>query len=481
MADYSSMEDEDGPWPSDEMLCNPPNWMKQNFPKFWSIFRNTISLVLLLKKLCPSSRLMHLHRKWRLASHKDKELGFTVMNLAPSVVSVSVFSGVKRYLDCSGVIIDWDDSNKMATVLTTAKVMRFPGIRDDYFIAIRLANGKILLGEEDYVDHYNNIVTLKVNSDVTLKPVERYSYPVETAGGLVVALGREFFTCKLSESSGVICKDHPYFGCELLISSTCSGSEVLEGGPIISRTGHLYGINFFDGSKFLHPLPTSVIYSSLDKWKINGIIMLVTLLVSLCMKCFLMELYYTVMQPWFGLSVIDIAQLPHDALENIDGGCGDSTAVVKEVYEGSPAHKVGVCPGEIVTSLKRSREMITVNSAFEYARTLSNISGELSAYCLNMTPEILIFVRGYDSDICKVVHAENLRVNDKKFGWSWVVDESDETDWYLEPRFGSQMKFAHEVEDVHVNGINANAILEPTGSETGTTYDTGMSDDVSLY
>ncbi|KAL6513403.1 hypothetical protein OROGR_020889 [Orobanche gracilis] len=460
MADYSSMEDEDGPWPSYEMLCNPPSWMKQNFPKFWSSIQKYYQSCAAPQKAMPKLTPHDLHRKWRLASHKYKELGFTVMNVAPSVVSVSVFSGVKRCLDCSRVIIDWDDSNKMATVLTTAKVMRFPGIRDDYFIAIRLANGKILLGEEDYVDHYNNIVTLKVNSDVTLKPVERYLYPVETAGGLVVALGREFFTCKLSKSSGVIRKDHPYFGCELLNSSTCSGSEILEGGPIISRSGHLCGINLFDGSGFLHPLPTSVIYSCLDKWKING----------------------TVMQPWFGLSVIDIAQLPNDVLENVAGGCGDSTAVVKEVYEGSPAHKVGVCPGEIVISLKRSQEIITVNSAFEYVRTLSNISGELSAYCLNMAPEILISVRGYDSDICKVVYGENLRVNDKKFCWSWVVEESDGTDWYLEPRCGSQMKFAHEVEGVHFNGINTNLILEPPmGSESGTAYDTGMSDDISLY
>ncbi|KAK1360508.1 hypothetical protein POM88_044982 [Heracleum sosnowskyi] len=62
------------------------------------------------------------------------------------------------------------------------------------------------------------------------------------------------------------------------------------------------------------------------------------------------------MQPWFGLSVIDIAQLPHGVLENIARVRGDNTTVVKEIS-----------------------------------------------------------VRGYDSDICKVVHAEILRVNDKKF------------------------------------------------------------------
>ncbi|KAK1402549.1 hypothetical protein POM88_002154 [Heracleum sosnowskyi] len=275
--------------------------------------------------------------------------------------------------------------------------MRFPGERDDYYIVIRLANGKILLAEEDYV---------KVNSDTTLKPVER---DVETVEGVVVALGREFYTCKLLESSGVIRKDHPYFGCELLVSSTCSGSEVLEGGLLITEMGHGCGINFFDGSKFVHPLPTSVIYSCLDKWN------------SSCI----------VMRP--------------------------CTAVVKEVYEGSPADKVGLHSGETVTALMRSQRKITIDSASEYARTLSNISGELSACCLNNTPEILY-----------VVHAEILRVNDKKFCCSWVADGSDDPDWDINPRFGSQREAAHEIYDVHENGINTNVILEPMGSETGT-------------
>ncbi|KAK1402535.1 hypothetical protein POM88_002140 [Heracleum sosnowskyi] len=384
----SMMEDVVQTWPSIEMLCKGHS-MKQHFPKFWSSIQRYYESRA-PQKVIPKLSPHDLHLKWRLASHKCKELSSIVMNFAPSIVSVSVFSGVKRYLDCSGYIIDWDDSNKIATILTSAKVMRFPGERDDYYIVIRLANGKILLAEEDYVDYYNNIVTLKVNSDTTLKPVER---DVETVEGVVVALGREFYTCKLLESSGVICKDHPYFGCELLVSSTCSGSEVLEGGPLITGMGHGCGINFFDGSKFIHPLPTSVIYSCLDKWNSSRI----------------------VMRPWFGLSVIDIAQLPHGVLENIAGVRDDSTAVVKEVYEGSPADKAGLHSGETVTALMRSQRKITIDSASEYARTLSNISGELSACYLNNTPEILISVRGYDSDICKVVHAEILRVNDKKF------------------------------------------------------------------
>ncbi|KAK1402563.1 hypothetical protein POM88_002168 [Heracleum sosnowskyi] len=166
---------------------------------------------------------------------------------------------------------------------------------------------------------------------------------------------------------------------------------------------------------------------------------------------------HIVMGPWFGLSVIDIAQLPHGVLENIVGVRGDSTGVVKEVYEGSPADKVGLHSGETVTALMRSQRKITIDSTSE------------------------ISVRGYDSDICKVVHAEILRVSDKKFCCSWVVDESDDPDWDLKPRFGSQREAAHEIYDVHEYGINSNVILEPMGCDTGTAYNTGMSDDVSSY
>lgn len=93
-------------------------------------------------------------------------------------------------------------------------------------IVVRLANGNILLAEEHYVDYYLNIVTLKVKSDVKLKPVEQYPYSLETVEGDVVALARDFYTCKLVTCSGLIRMEYPYFGCENLVSSTCSGGKV---------------------------------------------------------------------------------------------------------------------------------------------------------------------------------------------------------------------------------------------------------------
>lgn len=44
----------------------------------------------------------------------------------------------------------------------------------------------------------------------------------------------------------------------------------------------------------------------------------------------MIQLCSVVVRPWFGLSVIDIAELPRDAFETMPEFCGDSTAIVKE-------------------------------------------------------------------------------------------------------------------------------------------------------
>lgn len=374
------------------------------------------------------------HHKLGMGVHKNRELTSAIMEIAPSVVSVSVFYGVKRLLDCSGLIFKWDHSTCKATILTSAKLMRFPGKRDNYYIVVRLPSGKILLAEEHYVDYYHNIMTLKVSSDAKLDTVELYSLPSFEEGVEVVALSRDFYTCRLSESSGTIHTDYPYFGCELLGSSTCVGTEVGEGGPLITKMGHVCGINFFDGYQCVHPLPTSVILSCLDTWTSNGV----------------------VRQPWFGITVIDTAELPHYALEKVARVRGDGSAIIKEVYEGSPADIAGVRPGDLVITLisrgsyhdflnALPRELtstlneVSISSATEYALALSSISRELNA---DSTRDIMVVVRKNDSDNGRAVRALNLSVDDKRFCSSWLGDESK---WYGEPLFGSQTQPAYDM------------------------------------
>jgi hypothetical protein len=83
----------------------------------------------------------------------------------------------------------------------------------------------MLLAQEDYVDYYHNIVTFKVNSHAKLRPLNLSPLTIQKDIE-VVALARDFCTCKLSESGGLLRPDYPYFGCEQLLSSTCSSGQV---------------------------------------------------------------------------------------------------------------------------------------------------------------------------------------------------------------------------------------------------------------
>jgi hypothetical protein len=51
-------------------------------------------------------------------------------------MKVYYITGFQRKVDCSGFIIDWDDSKGIATVLTSAKLMRSPLDCDDYCVCM---------------------------------------------------------------------------------------------------------------------------------------------------------------------------------------------------------------------------------------------------------------------------------------------------------------------------------------------------------
>lgn len=52
------------------------------------------------------------------------------------IYNLCYVSGVQRKVDCSGFIIRWDDFTQVATVLTSAKLMRSPLGRDDYYVCM---------------------------------------------------------------------------------------------------------------------------------------------------------------------------------------------------------------------------------------------------------------------------------------------------------------------------------------------------------
>uniref|UniRef100_A0A803MHW6 PDZ domain-containing protein n=1 Tax=Chenopodium quinoa TaxID=63459 RepID=A0A803MHW6_CHEQI len=275
----------------------------------------------------------------------------------PSVSQLSP-KGVARTIDCSGLVIEWDATKNEAVILTSAKLLlsSVHETRENYII-VRLADGTLLLGKEDYVDYYHNLLTLRVKSTMKIKAVDLRSKQVDwddlVDGMKVTALGRMFPFCSLFDHGGDLHLQYPYFGCGELLSSSCDVYQGIEGGPLITDDGFVVGINFLDNYGFGNPLPTPIILASLDLWKS----------------------YRTVVRPWFGFSVVDLHQLPPDVWERFNVSPTDSYVVVKEVYKGSIAYEKGVCPGDLIATCNG----IAIHSAKQYFQLLFDRSCVVTA------------------------------------------------------------------------------------------------------
>lgn len=114
-----------------------------------------------------------------------------------------------------------------------------------------------------------------------------------------------------------------------------------------------------------------------------------------------------------------------------------------QVYEGSPANKVGVRPGDSIVALSK----LSVSSASEYTQALSAVFDELNPYCPGKTPDIMLFVEGNAGR--KVVNAEILRVDDKRFCCCWLGVAS-----FMMPLIGSQTERGCSI------GINTNVLVD---------------------
>ncbi|CAO2831515.1 unnamed protein product [Amaranthus hypochondriacus] len=375
----------------------------------------------------------HYHREKpsvRVVSHlSPKDFGSSIakpvtlqnkkieyFQLLSSIVSVSSFYGVARKIDCSGLAIEWDATTNEAIILTSAKLLLSP-VRETLknYIIVRLADGTLLLGKEDYVDYFHNFLTLRVKSTREIKVVDLRSKQIDwdalINGMKVTTLGRMFPFCSLFDHDGDLHLQYPYFGCGELLRSSCHVYPESEGGPVITDQGFVVGINFVDNYGFGHPLPIPVILASYDLWKS----------------------YRTVVRPWFGFSVVDLHQLPLAVWERFNVSPTDSYVVVKEVYKGSIAYEKGVCPGDLVATCNG----IAIHSAKQYLQLLFDRCCMVTASSdSNMVHESFkAVIQSNDPHIGEIsIEADNVAVVDKRFCECWPCSEAD----WASKKIGSQ-------------------------------------------
>ncbi|KAK1381400.1 hypothetical protein POM88_028144 [Heracleum sosnowskyi] len=324
-------------------------------------------------------------------SINNKEMWGVYSKITPSVVSVSSFLGVERKIDCSGLIIDWNSSENEATILTSAKLLW--NEKDsplEFHLIVRMLDGTLLLAKEDYVDYYHNLLTLKVNSTVELKVLDLRSRQADIVEGMnVIALGRNFDTRSLLDFSGKIYLEYPHCGCDEILRSTFQKTKDCEGGPVVTDTGYVVGINLNSG----HPLPTPVILTCLEMWKS----------------------FRSVLRPWFGMSVVDVDQLSYQMWEKLNLSPTGSHVVVKEVSKGSVADRNDVRVGDLVATCNG----ILIRSAKQYYQLLSETSHAMT--CGNSGGQsFTVVIKPYDRRTDNIsIEPDKVSVDDKRFNECW--------------------------------------------------------------
>ncbi|XP_017223395.1 putative protease Do-like 14 isoform X1 [Daucus carota subsp. sativus] len=323
---------------------------------------------------------------------ENKKLWRIYSKITPSVVSVSSFLGVERKFDCSGLIIDWNSIDNEATVLTSAKLLWSPKDTSlEFHLIVRTADGTLFLAREDYVDYHHNLLTLKIKSTIELKVVDLRCRQAEYVERMsVIALGRDFQTCLPFDYVGELSLAFPNYGCDELLMSTCRFSEICEGGPLITDTGYVIGINFKDA----HSLPAPVILSCLEMWRSFG----------------------TVVRPWFGMSVVDVDQLSYCIWERYNIPVEGSYVVVKEVLKGSIADRNDVRHGDLVSTCNG----VSIRSAKQYSQLLSKASQVLSACADSSQQSFTVVINPFDRHTDNIsIEAEQVSVDDKRFNYRW--------------------------------------------------------------
>ncbi|KAL6566158.1 hypothetical protein OROGR_001773 [Orobanche gracilis] len=362
----------------------------------------------------PSSAdfLSELFREPRhvLTLAQKKNLRAICSIISPSVVSVSSFYGVERKVDCSGLIIDWSSSEKEATIVTSAKLLwNAKEYNADFHLIVRMEDGTLHLAREDHVDYYNNLLTLKLKSRIELKVVDLRCQGDIVERTSVIALGRSFCTHVLCDFPGELYKQYPYFGCEELLRSTCHAPKMCEGGPLITDTGDVLGINFLGNGDLAHLLPTSVILTCLGMWRS----------------------FRTVVRPWLGVSTVDSDMLSYQAWTQLKISHQESRVVVREVFDRSVAAENDVRPFDTIATVNGT----AIESGNQYSQVLSEASRALTV-CGDLDDLLTVVIDPFDRRTGGIiVVADNLSVGDMRFNDCWPKLKADE---WSRKNFGSQ-------------------------------------------
>nr|ABK24658.1 unknown [Picea sitchensis] len=261
--------------------------------------------------------------------------------VAPAVVNLTVTQGLRgMFLGRSigsGTIID---SN--GTILTNAHVVAeftSAGVPYKGKVVVTLQDGRTFDGEVINADFHTDIAVVRINTKVPLPAAKLGSSSKLRPGDWVIALG-----CPLSLQNTVTAGIVSYVDRKssdlglggirreyYYLQTDCAINEGSSGGPLVNLDGEVIGINTMkalaaDGVSFAIPIDSVI--KTVEHFKKHG----------------------RVVRPWLGLKMLELNELIIAQLKERDPSFPDVTegVLVPQVTPGSPAHRSGFRPGDVV-------------------------------------------------------------------------------------------------------------------------------------
>ncbi|WVZ96254.1 hypothetical protein U9M48_041917 [Paspalum notatum var. saurae] len=239
-------------------------------------------------------------------------------------------------MQSSGFVIEWDANTKSCAILTSALLIQSSSSVDEWLgldeyapdakVCVQLADktDSTVVADLVHYDRHYNLALFRAAMDLSAQ-IPSFSTELKYAQEVFV-LGRDKDR-NLSVDHGSVVYEGP--SCYLrhhYMFTSCGINMLGIGGPLINIAGEIVGMASLSEMAFI---PSSIIVRCLRMWK----------------------KFNCIPRPHVGMKLSAITLLDLARIERISRKCDiDDGLIVTLVSEGSAAEKLGVRPGDIITS-----------------------------------------------------------------------------------------------------------------------------------
>uniref|UniRef100_A0A0E0DMF8 Uncharacterized protein n=1 Tax=Oryza meridionalis TaxID=40149 RepID=A0A0E0DMF8_9ORYZ len=184
-----------------------------------------------------------------------------------SLLILPMFSDGKEIMQCSGIVVDWNKTSRLATIVTCSAAVCFDGalVHPNPKLLVHLPNRSTAEGQLLFFNAHYRIALLEALVDSPLEPANFGSSP--KFGQKVFTLARDKKSSFFARSGTVLLQDPPFF---LKYKYWLSLSSAIElcgtGGPAIDERGNVAGMTF---GRLPNPdvLSISILQTCIDMWR----------------------------------------------------------------------------------------------------------------------------------------------------------------------------------------------------------------------